>query len=378
MGLLLGSSARAEHAPRDDRAIILLMLVGGPSQFETFDPKPDAPDEIRGPFGSVATSVPGIRVSEHLPRLARRMDRLTLIRSLHHDSAPIHETGHQLLQTGRLARPGLEWPHVGAVASRLLGPRGGAPPFVVLPGPIGNTGVGVSHGQEAGLLGPGSRPFIPGEGQAPSSFASFESLPFSASTTRAFDVDAEPNRLRDAYGHSPFGRSCLLARRLVAAGSRVVVVNMYPTVFGLPTWDCHGRAPFSTLSDCRETVLPDFDRAFSALIDDLGHEGLLGSTLVVATGEFGRTPKINASGGRDHWPGVWSAVMAGGETPAGSVIGSSDRQGAEPADHPVHAADLAATLYRFLGIDPSRPIPLSGGESLVLIDKPKPIVEALA
>src|SRR4051794_34439683 len=137
-----------------DRAVILLMLVGGPSQLETWDPKPDAPSDVRGPFRSIATAVPGVRVNENLPRLARRMDRLALIRSLHHDAAPIHETGQQLLQTGKLCRLGQEHAHVGSVVARLKGSKNDLPPFVVLPGPMGNTGVGVSHGQTSGPLGP--------------------------------------------------------------------------------------------------------------------------------------------------------------------------------------------------------------------------------
>src|SRR4051812_34707331 len=142
-----------------ERSVILLMLVGGPSQLETWDPKPDAPAEIRGPFDSIATALPGVRVGEHLPRLARRLDRLTLVRSLHHDAAPIHETGHQLIQTGQLCRADHEPPHIGSVVARVQGARGDLPPFVVVPGPIANTGVGVPHGQSAGALGRAFDPF---------------------------------------------------------------------------------------------------------------------------------------------------------------------------------------------------------------------------
>src|SRR4051794_30856809 len=160
LGLTLPEPTRlAAASTGGERSVIMLLLVGGPSQLETWDPKPDAPAEIRGPFRSIATAVPGLRISEHLPRIARRMDRLTLIRSLHHDAAPIHETGHQLLQTGRLCRQGEEAPHIGSVVARLQGARNDLPPFVVLPRPIGNTGVGVPHGQAAGLLGPAYEPF---------------------------------------------------------------------------------------------------------------------------------------------------------------------------------------------------------------------------
>jgi hypothetical protein len=355
-GLATLSGGAALGGSSNDRAVILLMLVGGPSQLETFDPKPDAPAEVRGPSGSIATTVPGVRLGEGLPGLARRMDRLTLIRSLHHDAAPIHETGQQLLQTGRLARTDREWPHVGAAAAWLLGPRGSAPPFALLPGPIGHTGVAVSHGQGGGFLGDSFGPARVG-------------------------VDGpidEPARVREAYGPTPFGRSCLGARRLVEAGARVVVVNMYPTVFGRPTWDCHGRAPFATLTDVRDQVLPEFDRVFSALLDDLDRLGRLGSTLVLATGEFGRTPRLNRSGGRDHWPGVWSAVLAGGGMPGGRVLGASDRLASEPADRPVSPAELTATLYRFLGLDPSREVPTHGGEPVPLDADARPLAECPA
>jgi hypothetical protein len=347
---LLASSSSSE------RAVILLLLVGGPSQLETWDPKPDAPAEVRGPFGSIATKVEGIRISEHLPRLARRMDRLTLIRSMHHDAAPIHETGFQLLQTGRLCRLGDEAPHIGSVVARLRGARNDRPPFVVLPGPLGNTGVGVSHGQTAGDLG-----------------SSFEPVYLPAD-----DLSDEPETIREAYGRNAFGQSCLKARRLVEAGVRFVTVNMFSTVFNQLSWDCHGGRPFSTLDDYARELLPNFDRAFSALIDDLDSRGLLDATLVVAAGEFGRSPKLNAAGGRDHWPDVWSVTLAGGGTTGGQVIGASDDQAAYPADRPVHPAELLATIYRSLGLDPAQGLTLADGRSLKLLEGVAPITEAFA
>src|SRR5262249_11399733 len=286
LGLTLAGldPSRVLGSPSDhDRSVILLMLVGGPSQLETFDPKPDAPVEVRGPFRSIGTSVPGVRISEHLPRLARSMAKLALIRSLHHDAAPIHETGHQLLQTGRLFREGQEAPHFGSVAAKLLGARGGLPPFVVLPRPLGNTGVGVPHGQTAGLLGAEFEPYQLAADPAAADY----------NAGGAFDLKDERGDVRDAYGRNTFGQSCLLARRLVEAGARVVTVNMFDTVFNQVTWDCHGTRPFSTLDDYASVLLPTLDRALSTLIDDLAHRGLLESTLVLATGEFGRTPRIN-------------------------------------------------------------------------------------
>ncbi|MDR3633385.1 MAG: DUF1501 domain-containing protein [Isosphaeraceae bacterium] len=344
----------------DDRAVILLMLVGGPSQLDTWDPKPDAPAEIRGPFGSIATAVPGVHLCEHLPRSAARMDRLTIIRSMHHEAAPIHETGHQLIQTGRLCRLGEEGPHAGSVVSRLLGRRNGIPAAVMLPGPIGNTGVGVAHGQSAGCLGAHHEPFVPANAN-----------PHSA----VCDAGRETARTREAYGPSAFGRDCLLARRFVEAGARFVTVNMFESVFNKTTWDCHGAGPFSSLEDYACDVLPTFDRAFAALLDDLEKRGRLESTLVVATGEFGRTPRLNASGGRDHWPSVWSAVLAGGGTRGGQVVGASDPHGAYPVDRPVHPTELLATMYQSLGIDHERPLPMAACADVPIVSDASPVAE---
>jgi hypothetical protein len=329
---------RAASLASDDRAVILLLLVGGPSQLDSFDPKPDAPSEVRGPFRSIATRVPGVRLCEHLPELARRLDRVSLVRSMHHQAAPIHETGLQLVQTGRLFQPGEEQPHFGALASEAFGARSDqAPAFAMLPGPLGSTGVSVSQGQSSGPLGPACQPWIP-----PAEWI-----------TRAWQQ--EPTTVRAAYGASEFGRACLAARRLVERGSRVVAVNMAQTVFRAMSWDCHGGPPFTTLDDYARVLLPTFDRAFSALIDDLEGRGRLASTLVVATGEFGRTPRINDRGGRDHWPGAWTALVAGGGVRGGQVIGATDRHGIEPATRPVAAADLSTTMAQALGLpDPRR------------------------
>ena len=356
--------------------MILLMLVGGPSQLETWDPKPDAPAEVRGPFRSIATAVPG-RADLRAPAPARRggWTGSTLIRSMHHDAAPIHETGHQLLQTGRLCREGEEHPHWARSWRGCRGPERRCRRSSVCPGPIGNTGVGVSHGQSAGLAGPPTspstsrpipprpvttpaaarpRPAVPRRGdRAEPVRASSVGDPPVATGTSAFDLDAERPALRDAYGRNTFGQSCLLARRLVEAGVGVVTVNMFETVFNRVTWDCHGARPFSTLDDYARELLPTFDLAFSALLDDLDRRGLLDSTLVVATGEFGRTPRLNAAGGRDHWPGVWSrapgrrrhARRSGRSAPA-------TPQAAAPPIGPSPRPSWSPTIYRSLGLDP--------------------------
>ena len=370
--LELGLSGRlvgATDLPADG-AVILVMMVGGPSQLETLDPKPDAPGEVRGPFRAIDTAIPGVRVVEHLPGVARRMGRLTLVRSLHHDAAPIHETGLQLIGTGNLCRLEGDRPHFGSVAARRLGTSGGLPPFVILPRAIGNTGVSIPNGQSAGPLASSFAPFVLGDDPASPGYdprAALDharrfldeapELTSAGAPTRsshlAFDLHAEPASTREAYGRSTFGQSCLLARRLVESGVRVVVVNMGETVFGRPSWDAHGSGPFSTFDDYARSLLPTFDRAFSSLVDDLDSRGLLASTLVVATGEFGRTPKVNDSGGRDHWPGVWSALLAGGGMAGGRVIGASDRTASEPVDRPVALPELVATMARTLGLDPS-------------------------
>jgi hypothetical protein len=316
---------------------ILLLLVGGPSQLDTWDLKPAAPSNVRGPFRPIRTSVPGVEVGECFPRLARMAERFAILRSLHHDAAPIHETGHQLMQTGRLFRGGKEYPHYGAVVSHLRGGRGNSLAFAVVPGPIDSTGVSVSHGQTAAYLGAAHEP--------------------------RFIQNVESDPARDRYGRTRFGDSCLTARRLIESGTRLVTVNMFDTVFNEVTWDCHadGGSLGSDLDDYRDTLCPTFDLAYSALLEDLHQRGMLSNTLVVAMGEFGRTPHLNPRGGRDHWPGVWSALFAGAGVKGGQVVGSSDRLGGEPKDRPATAAMLAATVYHALGIDPATRLPCADG-----------------
>ncbi|MFO0879065.1 MAG: DUF1501 domain-containing protein [Gemmataceae bacterium] len=316
--------------PRDLRCI-LLFLVGGPSQLDTWDLKPGAPSTVRGPFRPIRTSVPGVEIAETFPRMARLAQHYAVLRSLHHPEAPIHETGQQLLQTGRLCRGDHEQPHFGAVVSHLLGGSSSSPAFALVPGPIVNTGVSLSHGQGAGPLG-----------------ARHEGA-HVVPDLRALATDPR----REAYGQTAFGDACLTARRLLDGGTRVAVVNMFTSVFDTITWDCHadGAALASSLDDYRDTLCPAFDTAYAALLQDLHDRGELDRTLVVALGEFGRTPFLNPRGGRDHWPGVWSALFAGGGIRGGQVIGSSDRLGGEPKDRPTSPAEVVATLYHLLGLD---------------------------
>ena len=371
-----------------ERSVILLLLVGGPSQLETWDPKPDAPSDVRGPFGSIATRCPGVRISEHLPRLAARMDRLAIVRSLYHDEAPIHETGCQLLQTGRLYRAGEEAPHFGSLTAHVCGAKNGMPAFALIPGPIKATGIDIPHGQSSAWLGARCDPFSLGADPASPDFdahaarvrarASASDASPEASSENPFGIALEPDRLRDEYGRTSFGQSCLLARRLVEAGVRVVTVNMFDTVFNRVTWDCHGAAPFSTLDDYARMLLPEFDRAFSALIDDLDRRGRLQSTLVVAAGEFGRAPRLNPAGGRDHWPGVWSIAMAGAGIEGGQVVGRSDAHAAYPVDRPVTPQDVLASIYHTLGIDAGQYLARRGGQPFALVERGQPIQELFA
>lgn len=386
--------------PVKDVNCILLFLVGGPSQLDTWDLKPEAPDTIRGPFRPIATNVPGIRISEHFPRMAPRAHRYAIVRSVHHEEAPVHETGHQLMQTGHLFRAGYEYPHYGAVLSQQRGSRiEGVPPFVVLPSPLGNTGVSVSHGQGAGSLDARHEPFVlhanpdrllhcrnlldavdivqracDADAGHPGAFQQL----FTAQAKKAFDLSAEKDELRSRYGCNTFGQSCLLARRLIEHGVRLATINMFDTVFNTITWDCHadaGALP-TTLDDYRDILCPMFDQAYSALLDDLAERGLLETTLVVAMGEFGRTPLLNPRGGRDHWPGVWSILFAGAGVPGGQIVGSSDSIGSEPRDRPVTPAEVAATIYHILGIDNRTLIPGLEGQSTPLVTA-SPIAEFL-
>lgn len=302
-------------SPRSGGAnCILLVLVGGPSQVDTWDPKPGSP------FRPIRTNVPGIEISELFPRMAQHANKYSLIRSVHSDAPPVHDIGHQVIQTGCEFPRDEELPHIGCVVSKALGSRP-----VLLPGPIGETGGNMSHGQGAGKLGAAYEPRI----------------------GHPFEI-AKPDR----YGDNPFGEHCFAAARLIEAGARFVTVNMFPTVFDQPTWDIHGYAPFSTVESLRDVVAPMFDQAYSGLLDDLNASGLLDETMVVAIGEFGRSPTLNASGGRDHWTGCWTALAGGGPLKRGEVIGTSDETGAFPKDRPVTPAEVLATIYIGLGVEP--------------------------
>jgi hypothetical protein len=404
----------ALDAGKESMNCIFLFLVGGPSQLDTWDMKPDAPAEIRGPFKPIPTNVDGIQVSEIFPRMARHADKYSLVRSVYHKAAAVHDTGHQMMQTGRLFQAGMEHPHAGCVLGKLRGPRGALPPHVLLPRPIGKTGGNMPHGQDAGYLGRAFDPFVLNSDPSlpdfkvrdllppdyissnrlnrrrnlreivdgvvgkfensddarllDSSFHQAYTLISSSRAREAFDITLEDDAVRKRYGRNKFGQSCLLARRLVERGVRFVTVNMFETVFNEITWDIHGSAPFSPISCYSDLVGPMFDNGFSSLLEDLQDRGLLENTLVVAMGEFGRTPKINPAGGRDHWPGCWTTVFAGGGIQGGRIVGESDEIGALPKDRPVTPGEVVATVYHQMGVDLETELDGPGGRPVPIVD----------
>jgi hypothetical protein len=415
----------AVDSDKKDVNCIHLMLVGGPSQLDTWDPKPNAPVEIRGPYKAINTNVSGIQISENFPRMAKHADKYALIRSCYHTAAAVHDTGHQMMQTGRLFQGGIEYPNFGCVMGKLKGPKGDVPPYVLMPRPIGNTGGNMPHGQNAGFLGKGFDPFVLNADPADPNFRVPDMLPpdyltalrvdrrrdwremidksvsmfetsqdarlldstfhqaytlmSSAKAREAFELHKEPQEVRDKYGMNRFGQSCLLARRLIEAGVRFVTINMFETVFDEITWDIHGSKPFSPISCYRDLVGPMFDMAYSSLLVELSERGLLDKTMVLATGEFGRTPKVNPAGGRDHWPQCWTILMAGGGIKGGQVIGASDEIGGAPRDRPTTPGQVAATVFSSLGIDPGTELPGAGGRPIPLVDRgTEPISELLA
>src|SRR5437588_12317063 len=359
----------------DDRSVIMIFNLGAPSQMDTFDPKPEAAAEIRGPFAPISTRG-SFQITEILPRHAQVADKFSVVRSCYHTAAAVHDTGHQMLQTGRLFTGGVNTPHVGCALAYLRGPKTDLPPHVILPEPMGPTGGGMPHGQDAGFLGKAYDPFVlnsdpskkdfkvpdllpPSEiGEArlqrrrdlravvdetvkdfeasqsaqlmDTSFTSAYRLMTSVKAREAFDLMKEPEKVRERYGLTRFGQSCLLARRLVEAGVRFVTINTFITVFDEITWDIHGSKPFTSIAGMKDIVAPMYDQGYSALLEDLFQRGLLDNTLVACLAEFGRTPKVNPAGGRDHWPQCWPVNFAGGGVRGGRGVGQRDEIGAYP------------------------------------------------
>jgi len=325
---------------RGPKTVVLVLMNGGASPLETFDPKPSAPKEIRGPYRAIETAVPGTFLSETLPRLAERARKFSLVRSVHHTAAPIHETGLQLLQGGALAnRKGA----VAAFGSRLdaspsLPDETTVPAYVVTPARL--------H-----LDPPQAYPADGPAGEAAANPAAIRDgiveAVESPRTVYAERFEKQPYELQDAYGHSNFGRRLWNARQLVEYGASWVTVNLFESLNGRVTFDAHGAGSGpGTIQDYGRTLCPQFDRAMSGFLDDLEATGLWNDVLVICTGEMGRTPKINRTAGRDHWTRCWSALVAGGAVPGGQVIGQSDARGADVIDQPVPLQELGTAAFR--------------------------------
>lgn len=401
--------------PRHDkRAAIMIFNLGAPSQLDTFDMKPDAPAEIRGPFKPIRTKSPDIDICEMFPRHAEVADKFSLVRSCYHNGAAVHDAGWQVMQTGRIFSGGVNTPHVGSVVSYLRGRKTDLPPFVVLPETMGRGGGNLPNGQAGGFLGKAHDPFsLQADPSQPnfkvpdllppaeigtarlerrrrmreivdSTVSSFEAsedarlldsnfeaafrLMTSKQAREAFDLSQEPQAVRDRYGMNRFGQCCLLARRLIEAGVRFVTINAFLTVFDEITWDIHGTKPFTSIEGMRDVVAPMYDQAYSALITDLADRGMLDDTLVCNLAEFGRTPKVNPAGGRDHWPQCFTVYFAGGGVQGGRVVGASDPIGAVPDDRPVQPGDVVATIFHSLGFDLEAHLPGPAGRPFPLVD----------
>jgi hypothetical protein len=397
-------SATLKQSETKAKSCIVIWLDGGPSHLETFDLKPQAPAEVRGPFQSIATTLPGVQICDLMPRTAQMMNQVAVIRSM---TSPLgeHNFGTHYLMTGYKPTPVLEYPQYGSVVAFHRKKHG------VLPGNIAVPDFRVGGGKLSGngFLPTATRPFSVGADPAKPSFQvrdlefypgvtaaridrrkeflnaldrlsrkaddnsirqsdpQFEQayrLISSPEAKKAFDLTAEPNSVRKRYGRKTIGQSCLLARRLIERGVGFVTVNSRG-------WDTHNNIYTRLKEGYTGAVkpvglIPSLDLAFSALLEDLNDRGLLEETLIVVMGEFGRTPKLNTAGGRDHWPRVFSVAMAGGGVQGGQVIGSSDAVGESPLNRPVTPSDLAATIYTLLGIDPALEMHTADGRPVMV------------
>lgn len=411
LGLTLPGFLRLRHlsaaTPSRGRAAtncILLWMQGGPSHIDTFDPKPDAPAEIRGDFGTIATTLPGVRLTEHLPLLARQTDHFSMIRG-HNPENGSHGIADHLMMTGHKFNASLPFACYGSVVAKERGYKNGMFPFVQLGRHLDKR----FNGGVAGFLGDQFNPFEVGEDPNARQFRvrdlslaspadrqrlerryamlteldqmqkhveasagtvkardifyeKAHSLITSPQAKRAFDLDQEPYRVRESYGRNTFGQSCLLARRLIEAGVHFVTV----TDGG---WDTH-QNNFQSL---KSRLLPRLDRGYAALLQDLHLRGMLDNTLVVWFGDFGRTPKVNPSAGRDHWATAGVACMGGGGVRMGEIVGATDGQGEFVTDNPVTPQDLAATIYTALGIPLHTWYRTPDGRPIELIPEGKPV-----
>jgi len=424
LDLLKAESLAGPAKASRSKSVIILWKRGGPSQHETWDPKPDAPQEYRGAFGAMSTKVPGIQICDLLPKCAQVMDKFSIIRSLHHTDAG-HSAGDQIMFTGYPPKKGNPnenvYPSCGSIVAKQQGhldPE--LPPYVMIPQRL--PGVDPAYlGKKYAPFETRSDPAADGPFVIPN-FSLGESLSLNRLGSRkdllksfdevrrevdasgameaadgftqqafdvltsqrardAFNLDAEPRKLRERYGFMPaykaptpdrcgspaWSQRILLARRLVEAGVRLVTVD-------LRWWDTHVKG----YESMRDGFLPRWDQAYSALLEDLHQRGMMDDVMVIAWGEFGRTPKVNSTGGRDHYPHVFSAAVAGGGIEGGRVVGESDSKGAEPKERPIRPQDVLATMYRHLGIDVSKQYLDHGGRPVPVLPFGDPIDELFA
>lgn len=425
IGALFADWLRAEattpaSTPRRARSVILIFNCGAPSHIDLWDPKPDAPAAIRGKYQPIATHVPGIQLSEMLPRMAARTDKLAIVRTVHHKHGG-HNSGMYWSIVGRpypidstLINPSrTDFPSFGTLTGWLAqrdGYSGVLPPYVITPRPHCDSLAYITPGQYGSCLGARFDPLVLNSNPNDEKFqvpdlvmaegmsgerlqqrrALLENLEqksqpirseqivdvdvnrvkalrlvMSSDSRRAFDLSLEPAKVRERYGRHTWGQSHLLARRLVESGVRFVTTVNGPSII----WDTH-KDNFNRLE---KTLVPPMEQAYAALLDDLEERGLLDSTLVVWMGDFGRTPIINKDVGRDHWPGCYTMVLAGGGIRGGQIVGQSDKHGGAPERRPVTPADIHATVFSALGYDcraityhtaDGRPVPLSEGEPI--------------
>lgn len=425
MPKLLEAAEQVNQPTARTKHVIFLFQWGGPSHVDTFDMKPDAPAEIRGPLSPISSVVPGLPVCEHFPEMAKRMDRVTLIRSMTHTMKNHNSAGYYAL-TGhapasddqRLRDSPVLWPAYGSVVDSLAPGQSEMPTFVSYPYTIADGSV--TPGQHASFLGKMHDPFFFKDDPNKPGFKLPElSLPANLELGRmqrrrelqrlvdqqarlldrsvevrgfddyyekaiamltsdkvraAFDIESEPEEVRNRYGRTTYGQSCLLARRLVEAGTKFVTVYFSNSIGGRRVnsggWDTHGFDDTRMYQIVDKYQHPVTDQTLPALLDDLEERGLLDETLVLWMGEFGRTPKINKNVSRDHWPQCYTALMAGGGVKGGHVFGASDANGMYPDKDPVRPEDLAATLYTLLGIDPGTEVRDRANRPLMIAGKP--------
>ena len=378
---LIAGTNDVAHQKAKAQACILLLLEGGPAQMDTWDPKPNSG------FKAISTNVAGIQVSELFPRTARQMDKLSIIRSMQTEEVDHPQATHYMI-SGHRPNAAMQFPSFGSIITREMGPRNKVPPYVVAPevykmhqnyfkgaflsaehDPMWIPNPNKKDFQVADLSLPKSLPVgriqerrsmleaVDRQFRQREQMAEFANLDtfrqqalgmiLSPDVRRAFDLSQESEKTKDAYGRNSFGQSVLLARRLVEEGSRFVTAAGYQGTTDLKSWDTHSDND-KTL---RETLTPPLDQALSTLLEDLDQRGLLESTVVIAMGEFGRTPNLNPGNGRDHWPHCWSLVLGGGGLRGGQVVGASDERGAYVAERRVTMGDMFATVYKAFGID---------------------------